>query len=276
MTISPRNVRGHERLPVDGHVHLYTPELAAATFDSAADNFRAYGGREAGRVGVLLLTQGSRERVFETLRKRRACGSWRIKPSAVEEQSLTIESGARSIAVICGRQIRCERGLEVAALGTTDDYADGLPFDETIGRVQASGAWAVIPWGFGKWTGSRGEQVRGALARYSPRSLSVADNGGRLALLGSPQIVRAARASGYRVLSGSDPFPCGDDHRRVGAFGFFAGIVPGEETPWRDLSTWLASAEAPETYGSAVGMARFLVNQIGIQSYNRKQRKADP
>lgn len=263
------------RFPVDGHVHFYEVERASPTLDSALENFRMLGGGEGRCVGALLLTQGSREHVFESLSGHETCGNWTIRPCRSEPQSLIAERDGQAIAVICGRQIRCDTGLEVAALGTTDEFPDGLALDETLARVQGSGAMAVIPWGFGKWSGERGRTVDQALGRYSPDKLAVGDNGGRLRLAGEPLLVRKARDAGYKVLSGSDPFPCGDDYRRVGAFGFLAGVTPGTASPWHDLATWLAAREqSPPGYGQTIGPVRFLVNQAGIRLHNRRMRSA--
>ena len=39
---------------------------------------------------------------------------------------------------------------------------------------------------------------------------------------------------------------------------------------WRSLRAWLESrAESPRAFGDASGPVRFLVNQVGIQFYNR-------
>lgn len=263
-------------VPVDGHVHLYTLERAAASFDSAATNFRRYGARAAGCLGILLLTQTSREHVFDALREQERCESWNIGPVAAEEQSLMVQREGCSLVLISGRQIRCEGGLEVAALGTTAQYPDGMVLEDTIERVKASGALAALPWGFGKWTGARGRTVREALRRHSPGSIAVGDNGGRLALLGRPSLIRMAHDAGYHVLSGSDPFPSGDDYRRVGSFGFFAEVDLETSAPWRSLTAWLTSeaGRTPAGYGHAIGPLRFLANQIGIRCYNAGLKRA--
>ena len=264
------------RFPVDGHVHFYEVGRASLTLNSALENFLTLRGGENQCVGALLLTEGSREHVFETLSNRNACGDWTIKRTESEPQSLIAERDGHVLAIICGRQIRCDTGLEVAALGTTHEFPDGLALDDTLARVQESGAMAVIPWGFGKWSGERGKMVDQALDRYSPGNLAVGDNGGRLRLAGEPLLVSKARDAGYKVLSGSDPFPCGDDYHRVGAFGFFTGVTPGTSSPWHELSTWLAAQEqSPPGYGQAIGPLRFLSNQVGIRLHNRRMRSAD-
>lgn len=258
------------RVPVDGHVHLHRRERVSAALDAAAANFRACGAPTAGRLGVLLLTQAQGERVFEELVEQPGADAWRVHPCPEEPQSLLAERDDSTIVVVCGRQIRCERGLEVTALGTRDTFADGDSLDATIARVQASGALAVLPWGFGKWTGSRGATVRRALQRHSPADLAVCDNGGRMALLGQPALIREAASMGLRVLPGSDPFPFAGDYRRTGAFGFFADLIPDSATPWRDLAAWLASHPgSPPAYGQGLGPVRFVRNNIGIQLYNR-------
>jgi hypothetical protein len=100
----------------------------------------------------------------------------------------------------------------------------------------------------------------------------VCDNGSRLALLGQPALVREAGRSGFKILPGTDPFPFGDDYRRVGAFGFLA-MEPRMARPWGNISAWLAARdESPPAYGRALGPVRFLVNNIGIQVCNRRKR----
>jgi hypothetical protein len=136
--------------------------------------------------------------------------------------------------------------------------------------VRSSGALAVLPWGFGKWLGRRGRRVRAALASSRPGELFVGDNGGRLATLPIPATIHAAEQQGYRVLPGSDPFPIASDHRRVGAFGFFAQTTLPESAPWRALRGWLlAIPRSPRPYGSGCGWFRFALNQAGIQLQRR-------
>ena len=263
-------------LPVDGHVHFHSLDRVVATLDAAATNFQVFGKRDFGLLGVMLLTQASRERVFEALRDQGSCGSWTIRASPEEGESLQAEKRERRIVVVCGRQIRCESGLEVTALGTTEIFPDGLPLEEAICEVQARGALASIPWGFGKWLGVRGQVVRDSLRRHPPGSLAICDNGGRPRGLGQPALVRECGALGYLILPGSDPFPFGSDYLRAGSFGFLAA-EPDECAPWRSLAGWLQSLQgSPPAFGTALGPLRFLVNNIGIQIYNRARpaRKA--
>ena len=76
------------------------------------------------------------------------------------------------------------------------------------------------------------------------------------------------------TLKGSDPFPFGRDYRRVGGFGFLAGVEPDPARPWGVIRDWLAGGGVPVPYGRAVGLGRFTVNQLWIQVHNRLPRKA--
>lgn len=259
-------------LPVDGHVHFHTLDRVSLTLDGAAANFRIYGPRQSGLLGILLLTQTSRERVFEALQDRPSCGKWSVRPSPGEDVSLCADDGNRRIVVVCGRQVRCHSGLEVAALGTTAAFPDGLPLEETIREVQARGAFVSLPWGFGKWLGARGRVLRDSLGRHEPRLLAIGDNGSRLHALGRPRLVRECDALGHLILPGTDPFPFGNDYLRVGSFGFLAA-EPGARAPWRELAAWLRARKgSPTAYGKAAGPFRFVINNIGIQVHHRMTR----
>ena len=174
------------------------------------------------------------------------------------------------MAVICGRQVRANDGLEVAALGTRQSFADGQSFAESLAAVVGSGAIAAIPWGFGKWTGRRGKLVETMMTAAHGRCVFLGDSRSRTQLFGEPLLIRRGRSRGLRVLAGTDPFPFAADHRRVGSFGFLANIDPDPDGPWRALRSWLENSQnLPGVYGRPSGLGRFLVNQLGMQITHR-------
>ena len=266
------------RWPVDAHVHFHSLERVPSTLDAAAHNFHGAGARQEGLLGALLLTEAAGEAVFEALKGSvPEVGGWRFTQAPCEEQSLIARREKEAIAIICGRQVRAADGLEVLALGTCEQFPEGLPFSQAVETVRQSGALAAIPWGFGKWTGARAQRVRAMLASTDPADLFLGDNGGRVESMGAPSIIEDAERRGFRVLPGTDPFPFSTDQRRVGGFGLLADVQPTEEAPWGTLRAWLAGLDAsPERYGRAIGPVRFALNQLGIQVYNRflKGRKA--
>lgn len=256
--------------PVDGHVHFHRPDLVAPTLDAAAANFRA-AGMPCGRLlGALLMTQAAREQVFEHLEGTSRIGDWRIEKIPAESQSLIACKDDAALAVICGRQVRAKGGLEVLGLGTRQAFEDNRTFDETLAAVRASGAFTVLPWGFGKWLGARGAQVSDALKRTGRDEVAVGDNGSRLKTAPIPELLASSDAQGYRVIPGSDPFPFAHDYRRVGRFGFFVDADIDEKAPWQSMRNWLESLpRSPRRYGAPSAPVRFVFNQVGIQLYNR-------
>ncbi len=255
--------------PVDGHVHFHSLDAVGPTLDAAAANFRAAGSRSEGWLGGILLTQTSTEYVFEALQTSPTIAGWVLTPADEEPETLIARQGTSSLAVVCGRQVRAADGLEVLALGTRENFPDGLSFGEAVERVRRSGALTVIPWGFGKWLGERGERVEKTFESTGTKELFVGDNGSRLGLLGQPALVRACEQRGFRVLPGTDPFPFANGYRRVGGFGFYAEVHPSGSAPWRELRAWLQQRIAsPTPYGRALGPMRFVFNQVGIQVYN--------
>lgn len=259
--------------PVDAHVHFHRMEYVEPALDAAVSNFSEVTVRRGPLLGTLLLAESANERVFEALLDGNCLEHWRFSRVEGEPQSLIAESNNSRVAVICGRQIRCESGLEVLALGTTSHFPSDAPLSDAIRLVRASGALAVLPWGFGKWSGSRGRIIRDALDDSDGSKLFVGDNGGRIAALGEPALLRVARRKGFRVIPGSDPFPFGRDCERVGRFGFFADIAPDPRKPWAPLRHWLESyPESPQPYGHGLGPFRFICNQLRIQLHNRLAR----
>ena len=256
--------------PVDGHVHFHSIDRVGRSLDAAARHFSLATGRRGGLLGALLLTQANGEYVFEQLGTSGMVDGWRYSPVTGEPQSLLAHKGDTTIAIICGRQVRADGGLEVLALGTCKRFVDGTPFESTFAAVRDSDALAVLPWGFGKWLGHRGQQIQSMLGSVGPGVVSVGDNGSRLSLVDTPELIRTSAGKGFQVLPGTDPFPFGDDYSRVGSFGFLADLEPDPAAPWVTLKAWLTGpGRAPTVFGNTSGPVRFVFNQVGIQVYNR-------
>ena len=252
--------------PVDGHVHFHDLALVPSMLDAAAINFGRVESGGATPSGALLLAQASSEKVFESLQRMPGIGNWRIVPVPEEPQTLLAKRGETVLAIVCGRQVRADDGLEVLALGTGRTFQDGLPFLESVESVRQSDALTVLPWGVGKWLGRRGSLVDAAAHAIGREQLFIGDNGGRLRLMGMPRRIHRFERRGIRVLPGTDPFPFGSDLRRVGRFGFLAELQPAWISPWRQLRDWLTSlAASPRPYGRALGPLTFLFNQVGIR-----------
>jgi hypothetical protein len=259
------------KVPVDAHVHFHRRHLVLPTLEAALANFSALDapGVTPGS-GILLLAQSAHERVYEWIRTQERIGGWSVSAVPAESQCLRLRGEAGEALVVCGRQIVAEPGLEVLALGTDQNIDDGLGLERTLRAAQSAGAIAVLPWGFGKWTGRRELRIREQLSSPSVASLWFGDNGGRLRSLPRPQLLDEAERCGFGVLPGSDPFPFGGDYRRVGGFGCWLEQEPDSVRPWESIRSALGRSRAsPEPYGQTAGWIAFGLRQSWMQVHKR-------
>lgn len=255
------------RLPVDAHVHFHDRNRIAGTLEAAAVNFGALQLAGPAEVrGVLLLAQSSRERVFEWLRDQARVDRWTVAAVPAEPQSLWLRGGSAEILVVCGRQIVAEPGLEVLSLGTDRRIDDGLGLPATLALARSDDALAVLPWGFGKWTGRRKTRVRELIDAEKDVDLWLGDNGGRLSAWPKPRLLIEGERRGHAVLPGTDPFPFWQDFRRVGSFGCLVAVALDADRPWRSIRTALRRAGAsPQGFGRGAGVLAFCLKQARMQ-----------
>lgn len=257
-------------IAVDAHVHFHGDRPVSTTLSAAESHFSSIDRSQNPALGFLLLVESGGEHKFDQLANSEREGRWQLTSLSGEPETIVAASGASRLVIVCGQQVRCLRGIEVLALGSRQRYAENQHPNDVVDQVLADGAIPVLPWGFGKWVGQAGRIVTELFDRRSPESLFAGDNGGRLAVLGMPASLRRLRRAGFRILPGSDPFPFGSDHRRVGSFGFLANVTIDTARPWSGLRHWLLNDLGdPIPYGRAVGPGRFFINQTGIQIRNR-------
>jgi hypothetical protein len=260
-------------LPVDAHVHFHDAGCVGPTLDAAAANFGALRLASTGPVrGALLLAQSRRERVFEWLREQVRVGRWHVATARDEPQSLWLREDVAEILVVCGSQVVAEPGLEVLALGTDRRIDDGLGLAATLGLARSEDALAVLPWGFGKWTGRRRRRVREAIESEKDVDLWMGDNGGRLASLPTPRLLAEGERCGHAILPGTDPFPFWHDYRRVGSFGCLVPARLDADRPWQSLREALTQARSsPPSYGRGAGLFEFGLRQARMQLHKHRR-----
>jgi hypothetical protein len=258
-------------LLVDAHVHVHACFDRDSFLDAALANFQR-GAEELGIgapfVGCLLLAEMAGERWFQRLRSDEGEGRWSFTPTGEETSLVARRSlGNEQLLVVAGRQVRTREGLEVLGLATTEEFPDGLPFEDALARVRWSGAVPVLPWGFGKWWFYRGGLIEALLRRPEPKWIFLGDNGGRPGAGGTPRLLREARRRGIPVLPGSDPLPLAGHEARAGSYGFLVRDGVDERQPAAALRHWLRGlAVQPPTFGGCQGLAQFCRDQIGLRT----------
>ncbi len=249
--------------PVDCHVHLHPGFGLPQVLDAALRNMSA----ASSGAAMLMLTESAGVDAFGALPD--AAGPWAI--SATAEPMTRVATGPQGalIAIVSGRQIVSAEGLEVHALGMRETFADGAPIRDIIAAASEVGALVVLPWGFGKWSGTRGRLIA-ELIENAPSGLMLSDSGVRPALISRPDLLAQAEGLGLKVLAGTDPLPLAGDATKPGRFGFVATHAFDADRPFAALQTWLTEiGTSPETFGNLESPARFLYAQIAMQIRKR-------
>jgi hypothetical protein len=261
---------------VDSHVHIHGAFDVATMLDHASAHRESIAlghGLSPALPGVLMLTESQGVEAFVRLAEKpgRHLGRWCVHRTG-EPISLHFEADdAAPLVLIAGRQIVTAERLEMLALGTLEKFADGQPIGSVIEQIHEAGALAVVPWGFGKWTGARGRIVRGLLNSPGASRLFVGDNGGRLNIGPEPALFTVAREQGVPILPGSDPFPFPAQVKRPLGYGFALAADVTGDTPAAAIKQELQARRAqPAVFGRRTDLVRFVRSQLAMQWHKRR------
>ena len=258
---------------IDAHVHFYPSYDAKRFLDAASDGFARQPQTAARRV--LCMAESCFDNWFSTLldQKYRAQSlegtGWELHPTE-EPQSLRLRRthDGSELLIIAVHQCVTAEDIEVLMLGQVEKHPDGQPAEVVVAAALAAGALPLLPWGFGKWLGRRGELVTHLKATFGAQLL-LGDNSGRLARTPMPALLSEGGDQGHCLLPGSDPLPMQGEEHKVASFGAW---VPGHisaEKPFADLRVILAHGAQPEPYGAGETLVRFARNQLLMQIRKR-------
>jgi hypothetical protein len=269
---------GLEGWLVDAHVHVHPSFERRVQLDAAAANFRRAAerlGRPGGMPGVLMLTESAGVNAFDEMSAAvgtSAVPGWSLASTA-EAESLRLGRGEDVLYLVAGRQVITTERLEVLALGTRDTIPDGLPLAETVRRAVGAGALPVVPWGFGKWSGTRGRLLADYLQTEDARAVLLGDNGGRPAIGRLPVLLAEAERSGRPIVPGTDPLPIASQVRRAGSFGFVLAGPADSARPCDAVLGYLRSLRGqPRRFGRLMPAHAFVIAQLRMQWQARARR----
>ncbi len=269
---------------IDSHIHIYPGFSVDRFLDAAWDNFNRAAG-EAGLLNVtdyvLLLTEGKDSDVFSELKEEAISPenySGHIADSSsfsflrtAEPESLVACKDKVRIVLIAGRQIISLENIEVLSLFSSIKVEDRtLSLTDLAQFIADQDGLPVLPWGVGKWWGTRGKVVTDFIHSSYDHPLFLADNGNRPAFWLEPALLRQARNMGIPILSGSDPLPLASHVNRPGCCGV---VLPdGElsnEYPAECMRKLLVSEKKIVLFGDRRGSLQFTIDQLRINLWNR-------
>lgn len=274
--IGMETTSGKRLVLCDAHVHIYDCFDLARLLESAWSNFsdraRSHDSDD-NFSAALLLSEGRHEHWFNRLAESAGSATthdgWSIHGTD-ETETLAVRKDNREILLIAGRQIVTAENLEVLALATAGELADGSPIGEVINWAQQAGSIIVIPWGFGKWWGKRGRILTELLASPDMNSVLLGDNSGRPWFLGHPRHFAMARQQTRHILPGSDPLPFATEDWRPGSVGLSywqpASTPVNAQTIRRRLTD---SGNGIDTYMHCEKLFPFMRNQVAMQLRKR-------
>ena len=178
---------------------------------------------------------------------------------------------ALPIAVVGGNQIVSAENLEILAFPADVDGGDcgqGEPIGEVVARVQARGGLVILPWGVGKWLGTRAAVMERLLRDADPGSVAVGDNGGRPGAWRRVGLLREAASSGFVNIAGTDPLPVAGEVDRVGSFGVRTQATPDETWGFGAFRQALLGGRLLP-FGSLLGPVDFLRKQLALRARPR-------
>jgi len=250
---------------IDTHVHVYHCYEAEILFSQASKNCDAPDSAEG---LILCLTESSGFNFYQQLKDRvknnETLAGW-LPTALKDEPAILLSKGKQNIIIVAGRQVISKQGLEVLALFNDQTYDDGQNTQIIIDQIVKNKGIAVLPWGVGKWLGTRGKIIEQLLHDNQPGNLAIADISARPALWPQPVQFDKARKSGYNCLYGTDPLPLDYEQHRVASAGMVMELPSEASEAVARLKNLLLHQTENNFYGKRVSVLRFIKDQLMLR-----------
>jgi hypothetical protein len=256
-------------LLVDSHVHYHECFDSDEFFSSVFNNFslKAIDPRvKDDWIGILCLTEMRNTDFFSKLLNNNILlRKFNIKQTN-EKESVIVENELGSkICLISGKQILAKNGIEVLALGSSEEFKENKDLDSTVESIINNNAVAVLPWGVGKWTGKR-KKILEEFVEGSNKKYFLGDNSGRPSFWNGPSLFKSAVKKNNFVLCGSDALPIASEVNKTGSYGFYLNESIDLQRPSYSFKEILLNLnKQPESFGSLESPLRFFKNQFMMQ-----------
>ncbi|NEQ76189.1 MAG: hypothetical protein F6K23_26005 [Okeania sp. SIO2C9] len=270
-------VKISQKIIADAHVHIHRCFEIDQLLNASLANFQKVSQTQTdidNSIFLIFLTEmpGDFEfsKLLEYAKKSQQINNWKF---AITQESLSIyavNNNNQKIFIIAGRQIVTAEKLEVLALISDSEFADGLTIETTIENIVSKGGIPVLPWGVGKWLGKRGKILQKLLNSDSIPMVYFGDNSGRPNFWSRPSYFQLAEQKGWKVLPGTDPLPLKSEYSRPGSFGFMVESELNLAEPGKSMKQILLNPTTlVQPYGVLETPFRFIRNQLAIRDGNK-------
>jgi hypothetical protein len=213
----------------DAHCHLYQSYRLEQALTGAFAHFfqeKRTRGIDPASPGVLLLaaTAGGHtlvdlERLLGVSSRGTGLNRVEIKDDGLSLHLKHADYPGQSVVIVAGQQVVTAERIEVLSLANRNHIADNATLPQTIDAIRRGGAVAMVPWGAGKWMGTRARIITDYLKTADPTGFFLGDSGNRPGFWPTPTLFVAARSRRIAILSGTDPLPLAGEESRLGSFG---------------------------------------------------------
>ncbi|MGD9874585.1 MAG: hypothetical protein AB7T27_09995 [Kiritimatiellia bacterium] len=241
----------------DTHVHIYPFYDLSHFFRIAFEKMAAQDSRPDTDY-VLFLAERHDCHFFRQL-KEGLCKVSGAECDPGEEVLSVRNAGGKRLWLAAGRQIVTAERLEILALTTDAEIADGQPARDVIRKVREIGAIPVIAWAPGKWFFARGKVVR-ALIDFEPAgSFLLGDTTLRPTVWLKPLLMRHAKRKGFKVVAGSDPLPVPGEETKAVSYGIRCDGNIDPAQPLKSLREMLTSLPGAKKFGRRDSLLSVLI-----------------
>ena len=250
------------RFAMDGHCHLHDVFATGEFLGSLLTNLSQISPADA--HGAILVGMNGRH-PFDQLR---AAGSDWTFEDIEPDRSLVATWGDNRLYFIAAHQTVSNERIEVINVGPHPPATPG----EAKSLVQSAvdrGELAILPWGFGKWTGQRGRVLRAFLDEFRGNSLvALGDNRGRPGRFADPASL--ADEFNLQVLPGTDTLAMESELHHAGRYGFEVDIDTA--APYQTLLAAIKETKKSTTsvIGRTMNPVSAFATQIRWQMYGRR------
>ena len=235
------------RLIADTHVHFYPCYDLRQAFSNLRNCLSALD-RNALIMGFLAERHDCH--YFKELRENSGLLGNGITVRGDDTVLVISEQGYPDLYLFAGRQIITSERIEILALTTDMEIADGLPADDIISAVREKEGIPVVSWAPGKWFFRRKHVVASLIDSYEPGTLLFGDTTLRPVGWMEPFLMQRAVRKGFGLIAGSDPLPFGGEEKMMGRYAVLLESDFDPENPTVSIRTAFTRPEfSPKRIG---------------------------